>query len=242
MRIHLSRIHLRGTPLLAASLVAVAGAIAAPSAFAQATRTWVSGVGDDANPCSRTAPCKTFAGAISKTAPRGEINVLDPAGFGAVTITKPILIDGAAAGTAGVLVSGTHAMIIDIDSGTYPDATVVLRHLNIDGLETGLSGIRVLHASKVLVDHAKIQGFQSAIEVASGANSQLLVQRADIVNNRTAAISMGDANSKLYLSDSSLFGNATAFNISAGNVTTYNNNRLEGNVSPSTPTATLYER
>lgn len=46
-------------------------------AHAQATRTWVSGVGDDANPCSRTAPCKTFAGAISKTAAFGEINVLD---------------------------------------------------------------------------------------------------------------------------------------------------------------------
>jgi hypothetical protein len=63
-------------------------------AQAQATRTWVSGVGDDANPCSRTAPCKTFAGAISKTAPCGEISVLDPGGFGAVTITKSITING----------------------------------------------------------------------------------------------------------------------------------------------------
>src|SRR5574338_693370 len=62
-------------------------------ANAQATRTWVSGVGDDANPCSRTAPCKTFAGAISKTAASGEINCLDPAGYGAVTITKAITID-----------------------------------------------------------------------------------------------------------------------------------------------------
>ena len=63
-------------------------------AQAQASRTWVSGVGDDANPCSRTAPCKTFAGAISKTAACGEINALDPAGYGAVTITKSITIDG----------------------------------------------------------------------------------------------------------------------------------------------------
>src|SRR2546430_17270331 len=62
-------------------------------AQAQATRTWVSGVGDDANPCSRTAPCKTFAGSISKTAVNGVINCLDPGGFGAVTITKSITID-----------------------------------------------------------------------------------------------------------------------------------------------------
>src|SRR5260221_13453148 len=61
---------------------------------AQASRTWVSGVGDDANPCSRTAPCKTFAGAISKTAAGGEIDALDPGGFGAVTITKAITLDG----------------------------------------------------------------------------------------------------------------------------------------------------
>src|SRR5688500_2946121 len=65
--------------------------LAAP-AQAQATRTWVSGVGDDANPCSRTAPCKTFAGAISKTAAAGEINCLDPGGFGGLTITKSIMI------------------------------------------------------------------------------------------------------------------------------------------------------
>ena len=76
------------------SVVGLVLALAAPQAMAQATRTWVSGVGDDANPCSRTAPCKTFAGAISKTAARGEINIIDAGGFGAVTITKAITIDG----------------------------------------------------------------------------------------------------------------------------------------------------
>src|SRR3954469_11854363 len=73
-------------------------AVFASLAQAQATRTWVSGVGADENPCSRTAPCKTFAGAITKTAASGEISVLDPGGFGAVTITKPITIDGGGIG------------------------------------------------------------------------------------------------------------------------------------------------
>src|SRR3954466_4574276 len=82
-------------------------------AQAQATRTWVSGVGDDANPCSRTAPCKTFAGAISKTAPGGEISVLDPGGFGAVTITKSISIDGAYVGQGSILASGTTGVIVN---------------------------------------------------------------------------------------------------------------------------------
>src|ERR1700732_642897 len=90
-------------------------------AHAQATRTWVSGVGDDANPCSRTAPCKTFAGAISKTAPAGEINVLDPGGFGAVTITKSITISSVGF-EAGVLVSGTNGIVVNAG----PSDTVVL--------------------------------------------------------------------------------------------------------------------
>src|ERR1700684_2024203 len=91
--------------------IALLFVISAGSAQAQATRTWVSGVGDDANPCSRTAPCKTFAGAISKTATAGEINVLDPGGFGAVTITKAITIRSDHI-EAGVLVAGTNGIVV----------------------------------------------------------------------------------------------------------------------------------
>ncbi len=110
-------------------------------AQAQATRTWVSGVGDDANPCSRTAPCKTFAGAISKTAACGEIDALDPGGFGAVTITKSITIDGT--GTlAGILASLTNGIIINV--GTATDV-VTIRGLTIDGACNGINGIRVIN-------------------------------------------------------------------------------------------------
>src|SRR5579871_3605768 len=125
--------------------------IAAP-ANAQATRTWVSGVGDDANPCSRTAPCKTFAGAISKTATAGEIDCLDPGGFGAVTITKPITLD-CGSGVGSILVSGTNAIIVNITSlGTSDD--VIIRNLALEGLGTGLDGISVL-AGNVYVENVK---------------------------------------------------------------------------------------
>ena len=110
-------------------------------AQAQATRTWVSGVGDDANPCSRTAPCKTFAGAISKTADCGEIDALDPGGFGAVTITKSITIDGT--GTlAGILASLTNGIIINVAAATD---VVTIRGLTIDGACNGLNGIRIIN-------------------------------------------------------------------------------------------------
>src|SRR5215203_3402572 len=106
---------------LSLSVAGTALALAMPviPAHAQATRTWVSGVGDDANPCSRTAPCKTFAGAISKTAAGGEIDCLDPGGFGAVTIIKPITID--CIGTLGsILAAGTNGVIISIVEATFP--------------------------------------------------------------------------------------------------------------------------
>src|SRR5580765_2249449 len=97
-------------------------------ANAQATRTWVSGVGDDVNPCSRTAPCKTFAGAISKTAAAGEINCLDPGGFGAVTITKSMTIS-CEIGTGGVAASGTNGVIVNANSADV----VTINGLDFEG-------------------------------------------------------------------------------------------------------------
>src|SRR3981189_3749017 len=111
-------------------------------AQAQATRTWVSGVGDDVNPCSRTAPCKTFAGAISKTAAGGEIDALDPAGYGAVTITKGITIDGGGGQVGSVLVSGTNGIVINANASTD---VVILRNLRINGIGTGLNGVQFLN-------------------------------------------------------------------------------------------------
>src|ERR671938_1481584 len=105
------------------------------AAQAQATRTWVSGVGDDVNPCSRTAPCKTYAGAISKTARDGEISTLDPGGFGAVTITKSITINGGGAGQGygSILASLTNGIVVNITDVNDVRKAVKLDWLNING-------------------------------------------------------------------------------------------------------------
>lgn len=134
-------------------------AFATPS-FAQATRTWVSGVGDDVNPCSRTAPCKTFAGAISKTAAGGEINCLDPGGYGTLTITKSITID--CTGTFGSALNsgGVNGFVInDSVSGTPNTAEVILRGIAINGAGTtpGLNGIRFLSGSSLVLEDVLIQ-------------------------------------------------------------------------------------
>ena len=132
-------------------------ALMAGQLCAQSARTWVSGGGDDANPCSRTAPCKTFAGAISTTSTGGEIDVLDPAGYGAVTITKSITINGMPF-QPGILVSGTNGVIINAPATD----TVVLGGLDFVGLGTGLSAISVLAAKEVILQNLRVSDFTVA--------------------------------------------------------------------------------
>jgi hypothetical protein len=158
--------------------------LASAPAHAQASRTWVSGVGDDANPCSRTAPCKTFAGAISKTATGGEINCLDPGGFGAVTITKSITIDCHEI-YGSVLVSGTNGINIAASGGN-----VVLRNLNINGLvNNGLKGVSITTANNVWIEDCTIFGFlnQGIVDTRSTGGS-LNVSNTTTRNNGQAGV------------------------------------------------------
>jgi hypothetical protein len=153
------------------------------AAHAQATRTWVSGVGDDVNPCSRTAPCKTFAGAISKTAAGGEISVLDPGGYGAVTVTKGITLNGE--GTlASILSSGTNGININAPAG----AKIIVRNLSINGAGTtlGLNGIRLISASQLIVERTQIYGYsQAGIDVNTTAAGAVLNVK-DVVISQVA--------------------------------------------------------
>jgi hypothetical protein len=140
-------------------------------AQAQATRTWVSGVGDDVNPCSRTAPCKTFAGAISKTARNGEINAIDSAGFGTLTITKSITVDGTGV-HASALNSLVNGFVINITDPADVNKAVVLRNISINGVGNGSDGIRVLSANDVTIEGVFITGQSGdGIEINNAINN-----------------------------------------------------------------------
>jgi hypothetical protein len=167
--------------ILFASIVAACTLLWSAPAAAQATRTWISGVGDDANPCSRTAPCKTFQGAIPKTAAGGEINCLDPGGFGALTITKSIslICDDT---QAGVLVAATNAFIINSTT-----AIVTISGIDFEGLgqtgSAGVNGINILNAAAVHVRNSKIRGFRNGYGInfqPQNANSQLFVDNVTV--------------------------------------------------------------
>ena len=239
--------------------VVVAICLHAAPVQAQATRTWVSGVGDDANPCSRTAPCKTFAGTISKTAARGEINVLDPGGFGGVTITKSISIISAGF-EAGVLVSGTNAIIVNVAATD----TVLLEGLDIEGLGTGLHGVHIVGGGSVVIRRSSIRRFTgNGVNLVGTANAKVLVQdcvislngggvhvqgAAGVINNAVIDRTTLETHTNfavqiagpggVFLSSSQLIGSGLKLAISgAGTVTSYGNNVIRG--AGVLPTTTL---
>jgi len=192
---------------------------------AQATRTWVSGVGDDVNPCSRTAPCKTFAGAISKTAVNGEIDCLDPGGFGTVTITKNITIDGTTgAGFGSILAAGTNGVNVN-DSATATPQTIIvsLRNLSIQGAGSGFDGIRFVAGKSLNVEHCVISGFRG-----NGANSDGIdaALTATAVNNQnlkvTDTIITGSTGNGIRASNTAVGGAV---------LVTVDNSHLDGNVN-----------
>jgi hypothetical protein len=210
----------RRTPFRALLTAAALLLVFAAQANAQATRTWVSGVGDDVNPCSRTAPCKTFAGSISKTAAGGEINALDPGGFGSVTITKAMTIDVAGI-NAGVLNSGTTGIIVN--AAATDD--VVLRGLDIQGGTGagcgygGLSGVKILKARSVRIEDTRIGRQQKAIEIAPTAPVNVIVNRVSIGDNCTYGVQAlpgvgGTAN--VNVQDSTISNSGTALSVADG--------------------------
>jgi hypothetical protein len=183
-------------------------------AQAQATRTWVSGVGDDANPCSRTAPCKTFAGAISKTADCGEIDALDPGGFGAVTITKSITIDGT--GTlAGILASLTTGIIVNA-----PTKVITIRGLSINGACNGIRGMNIISAKEVNVEDCVIFRFANeGILVNTADTMQLNVRNSVIRDNVGDGVGVNSTGANIVkgsLVHSSFIGNGTGLHARKG--------------------------
>ena len=219
--------------LLIAFAFGIAGAcLLAPSAAsAQATRTWVSGTGDDANPCSRTAPCKTFAGAISKTAAAGEINCIDAGGYGALTITKSIAVkcDNT---EAGVLVSGTNGFVVSAASTDV----IFISGLDFEGLgptALSLNGIKILTAAVVTVQNCVIRGFGSTngtdgngISMANSGTTKLFVRDTIMADNALAGLEVkpaSGATAQVGVTTSAALTNATGMRANdSGNATTIN--------------------
>ena len=228
-------------PTVKALLVITFVLVVASAAQAQATRTWVSGVGDDVNPCSRTAPCKTFAGAISKTAKDGEISVLDPGGYGAVTITKSIYINGThGAGYGSIIASLVNGINVNITDPADVRKAVRLRALDINGVSTGINGVNILAANNVWIEDSVIDGFTgdginsgNGIRMSTAASCNLFVSDTMIhknVNGIRVSTSGGFAVANIR--NSNIEGNGTGVNSASANAfVTVTDSRIAFNTS-----------
>ncbi len=190
-------------------VIGLAAALGVPlsSAHGQATRTWVSGRGQDGGPCSRMAPCRTWAGAISKTAPGGEIDALDSGDFGALTITKSITLDGGGQ-VASVRVQGTSGIVIAAGSTDV----VTLRNLRIDGLlgngsnssNPGINGIEVQTAQQVLIQNCSVFGFNTAglnvLNTGAVSSINVKIQDSTFSNNVSGVLLQPSSGTTLKIS------------------------------------------
>lgn len=242
--------------LLAAVAIVAAGGVSS-SAYAQATRTWVSGVGDDVNPCSRTAPCKTFAGAISKTAAGGEINCLDPGGFGAVTITKSMTIS--CPYTEGGALAGGNGIVVNLPLATD---VVFLRGLDIFGVNPPSNGVRFVGLGTLHIEDSVIRRFNAVnsagVSFAPSGVAELYITNTTIANNGNGATGGGvqitptgaGGSAKVVLSNVRLVDNAnngfrvdtTGATSAAGVSVTIENSSISGNangVAVNAPAATM---
>ncbi|HYP01263.1 MAG TPA: right-handed parallel beta-helix repeat-containing protein [Pyrinomonadaceae bacterium] len=202
-------------PTLKVFLLVVFVLALSAAAQAQATRTWVSGVGDDVNPCSRTAPCKTFAGAISKTAKDGEISTLDPGGFGTLTITKSITVNGGGGGQGyGSVLSALapQGFLINITDVNDIRKSVKLNWLDINGASSGTDGIRFIAGNSLVVENTNIDGLTGdGIEIAGPASGtvEVFVRNVSVRNCVGTGMKITSAGSTVNVSvDSSQFANS----------------------------------
>ena len=206
---------MRRIALLALAIGLFAPFLASAPAHAQATRTWVSGVGDDANPCSRTAPCKTFAGAISKTAPYGEINCLDPGGFGGITITKAITLNCSAT-LGSILVSGTPG--VTINAATTDK--VILRGIQITGIGSGTIGVRILAAATVSIENCVVTQFaqQGISDARTAGNTKLMILNTIVSHNVSTGVALaGAVPNNVVIENSQMFNNLFGIGTTTGN-------------------------
>jgi len=206
-------------PLLVVALGLVCLPILGVPAHAQATRTWVSGVGDDANPCSRTAPCKTFPGAISKTATSGIINCIDSGGFGTVTITKSITID-CRPFLGGVLAAGIPNGIVVNGNGS--NIVVRLVGLDIEGAASGTNGVNFINGGELTIEDCKIYGFTGngiAFAPPNGTNAELHVVNTTASDNGSGVFvqPVGNGIAHVDLTRVQLLGNGNGLRVDGTN-------------------------
>jgi hypothetical protein len=156
---------------------------------------WVAASGNDGNACGQTTPCATFQGAINKGTV-SQINCLSSGSYGFITIQTSLTIDCGTGniGTMSVGVSGASAITINTSSA----ATIVLRHLSLNGNNLAAQGINAtaFAGGTLVVEDCTIQGFAAdGIFIEPSAGRGLLqVSDSRVFNNGFGIVVFPDNN------------------------------------------------
>lgn len=212
--------NLHSTLRACAVLISFLFILAASASLAQAqsptNKTWVSAFGDDKNPGTRTAPCRTFAGAMSRTLMGGFIAVMDPGEYGSVVIGKSITIDGTGV-MSSIVSAGTSGIRVIITAASDTEKTVRIRGLTINGMGAVAHGITVEAAKRVTIEDTIVDGFQGAgVNVAKG---QVFIRNTTIRNNGDIGLTV-ETGAEAAISDVNLIFNHVGM---AGPIKSFNN-------------------
>jgi hypothetical protein len=176
--------------------------LAASAADAQ---IFISATGNDANICSRTAPCRTLQRGINATGAGREMQILDSGEFGRATITKSITISAVGvSATVRSLTSGSNAIVINSST-----AVVALRGLMLLGGGTGLRGINITAAQAVHIENCDIERFSgSGIRLAANNTELFVIDSRVRQNGADGLIVTGTTSAKLSVDNSTFENNA----------------------------------
>jgi hypothetical protein len=206
--------------LLAAGVIAL-GLVSSPAlAVGTVSRTFVSGSppGSDAGTCPITAPCRTFAYALTQTAPSGEIIVLSSGGYGAVTIGQAVSIINTSDFAGVTVASGTG---ITINAGT--NDSVTLGGLTIDGGGAGANGVVFNSGSKLTIDQCNVMNFSGSGITGNGilmqpstGTSQVIIKNTGVTNNQigVSLVLAGTASAGIVIDHVTANNNNTGINLS----------------------------
>jgi parallel beta helix pectate lyase-like protein len=194
--------------LLRVSFLFISLLLALPAYAAQ--RTFVASSGNDANLCSATSPCRSFARALTQTDANGEVIVLDSAGYGVVTINQSVSIVAAAGVYAGVSVFATQ------DGVTVNGGNVVLRGLAING-QGGINGIRVVAGTEVHIEDCVISNLGGdGIRIEGGSNIHV---SGTVLRSNNRGIFLASGTPQVFVSDTRIAENNVGIRVAAGSLT-----------------------
>jgi hypothetical protein len=174
-------------------------------------RVYVGLAGNDSNPCTLGAPCRTIAPALAAVDDGGQVWLLDSANYNLATvqITKSVTIEALPGAIGSFLALGGPAFNVATSS-----VKLVLRNLVIRSFPGAGStdGVHATAATSVIIDKCTLSDLPGKAVFIGGALS-LQVRDSEIRNAGSSGIELSAGGASATLTRVTLAGNYTALEV-----------------------------